>query len=265
MSSSLEIDGTQLPVITVEVTTSNRNLGTIAEVAPATAATTTVDDDNDGDVSPATAPTTAPTTARSSSHSVRLPKDKTLSFESYSRFKTNLYGSERHRIVESRRQAAEAVKEHKRKMDEAAREMDHYERRVIQSFSERWSKQFPIGERRPRGYTYSRAQSAGSVSLMGNYRIGSGAGSALPHFSRNAVGSRLSRSLSAGAVSLSSCTKCSTRASHLHEGDGGRRWGGIGLPKTCHNCGRWRTIDTFQHGWQHHPHEGRRDRNRREP
>ena len=246
-------DGDVPVVIRVEIPT--RNLGTIAEVATTTTKTapstspptatepppsptensppinTNNDAADDADI--AGIETAATTTARSSSHSVRLPKTQTpLGVSSYSQFKTNLHAWERHRIIESRRRAAEAVKEHQAKMDEAAREMDLYERRVIRSFSERWSKQFPVGQRLPRGYTYSRAQSAGSVSLMpGSYRIGSGAGSALPHFSRNAVGSRLSRSVSAGAVTLSSCVRCSMRASHSHGGDIGQRWMGVGLPK----------------------------------
>jgi hypothetical protein len=166
--------------------------------------------------------------------SIRLPDNTVLNKAEYKEFKNSLHQSQRHRIIESRRRVAEELKKHQEQLTKERQEMDHFERRVIKSFSERWSKQIPIGQKRPRGYSYSRCQSAGSVSLMGSYRIATGAGSAVPHYSRS-FGSR--RSFSAGAILPSSCMTCSARSSCTgdHEGHGrtifGRKWSNAGLPQ----------------------------------
>ena len=162
--------------------------------------------------------------------SIKLPDNTVLDNTEYKEFNNSLHQSQRHRIIESRRRVAEELKKHQQQLTKERQEMDHFERRVIKSFSERWSKQIPIGQQRPRGYSYSRTQSAGSVSLMGSYRIATGAGSAVPHYTRN-FGSR--RSFSAGAILPSSCMKCSVRSSCTGEGHTifGRKWSNAGLPQ----------------------------------
>lgn len=162
--------------------------------------------------------------------SIRLPENAILGKTEYKEFKKSLQQSQRHRIIESRRRMAEEQKMHQQQLTRERQDMDHFERRVIRSFSERWAKQIPAGQKRPRGYSYSRAQSAGSISLTGSYRIATGAGSAVPHYTRNLFSRR---SFSAGAILPSSCMKCSVRASSKDEPPRtyGRRWSNAGLPQ----------------------------------
>ena len=165
-----------------------------------------------------------------SARSIRLPEDTLLNKTEYKEFTKSLHQSQRHRIIENRRRIAAELKTQQEQLEKERQEMDHFERRVIRSFSERWAKQIPIGHKRPRGYSYSRAQSAGSISLMGSYRLATGAGSAVPHYSRGLFSRR---SFSAGAISPSSCMKCSVRASGIREPSParGRSWRDAGLPQ----------------------------------